>query len=323
MAAAPQATKAWNLGLIVLLGGLWGMPYALNKVALASIPLLTLVAARVVIAAAALWIVVGLCRCQRPAWRSVMPVMAVQGCLACLIPYALIAIGQQTVDSALTAILNSTAPLFVCLIGGAWPGREPWTAERWLGTAIGLSGVVLIAGLGALAGLGRSLAGQGAIIVATAASAVGVLYGRRLDHVAPEIAAAGTLSAAALLLVPLCLWLEAPLHTTPSSAALVALAANALAATALGFVVYFRLMRTIGSLRTASVGYLKPVVGVLIGYTVFAEPLTFDMAFGLVTILIGLLVIHQSDRRRIALGFWALPRRLATWASRPSATSPS
>jgi drug/metabolite transporter (DMT)-like permease len=309
--ALPPANRALTFCLIMLLGLLWGMTYALNKVALTSIPPLTLVTARVVIAATALWIVVGLRRCERPAWRRVGWTMIVQGCLACLIPYALIAISQQTVDSALAAILNSSAPLLVCLIRAGWPGREPLTAEHWLGSMLGLAGVVLIMGIGTLAGLGQSLAGQAAILVATAASAVGVVYGRRLDHLAPEVSAVGTLTAAALLLVPLCLSLEAPLRSTPSWTALAALLLNALGATALGFVVYFRLMRTVGSFGTASVGFLKPVVGVLIGCAVLAEPLTIEMALGLLAILVGLVVIHDADRRWLAFSWRAVRRRYA------------
>jgi len=70
---------------------------------------------------------------------------------------------------------------------------------------------------------------------------------------------------------------------------------NALVATALGFVVYFRLIRTIGSMGVASVGYLKPAVGVLIGCALMGEALTWAMAAGLIAILIGVAAINQTD----------------------------
>ena len=320
MVAPPPATRTFTICLIMLLGFLWGMTYALNKVALTSFPPLTLVTARVGIAAIAVWIVVGLRGCRRPSWRRVGWTMIVQGCLACLIPYALIAISQQTVDSALTAILNSTAPLLFCLIGAGWPGREPLSAEHWLGSLLGLAGVVLIMGVGALTSLGQSLTGETAIVVATTASALGVVYGRRLNHVVPEVSAAGTLTAAALLLVPLCLSLEAPLSAQPSGIALVALLLNALGATALGFVVYFHLMRTVGSLGTASVGFLKPVVGVLIGCAVLGESLTIEMVFGLLAILAGLVMIHDADRRWLAFSWRAMHRKYEAWTTRSSFT---
>jgi drug/metabolite transporter (DMT)-like permease len=74
-------------------------------------------------------------------------------------------------------------------------------------------------------------------------------------------------------------------------------------ATALGFVVYFRLIRTIGSMGVASVGYLKPAVGVLIGYALMGESLTWAGGAGLIAILIGVAAINQTDSSRDATTF--------------------
>jgi drug/metabolite transporter (DMT)-like permease len=131
--------------------------------------------------------------------------------------------------------------------------------------------------------------------LATFASAVSVIYGRRFADVAPEVAAAGTLTCAAVVLVPLCLLVEAPWHTAPSVASLTALGTNAVVATAFGFVIYFRLICTIGSMGTASAGYLKPGVGVLIGCTLMGEPLTWTLAIGLLAILFGVAAINGKS----------------------------
>src|SRR5437879_7658111 len=101
MPATAKDAKARNLSLLLLLGLLWGMTYGLTKIALATIPPLTLVTARVWLAATALWIVVLVSGQQGPAGRhrsifGLMPIF-VQGCLACLVPYTLIAFGQQSV----------------------------------------------------------------------------------------------------------------------------------------------------------------------------------------------------------------------------------
>ncbi len=218
--------------------------------------------------------------------------MFIQGFIGCLIPYTFIAFAQQSVDSALAAILNSTTPLFVCLISLASRRYEPLTFGRAFGVSIGLAGVVMIAGASALFGLGQSVFGQAAIILASVASAVSVIHGRRFADVAPEITAAGTLTSAALVLVPLCFIVEAPLQSTPSAASSVALFANAIVATAFGFVVYFRLIRTIGSMSTASAGYLKPAVGVLLACTLLGESLTWTAAGGLLAILLGVVAIN-------------------------------
>ncbi len=233
-----KAVPPLELGLLLLLGILWGIPYALTKIALETIPPITLTAARVSLAAAALWIAAILLGRKLPQRRDFARHVFIQGGVACVIPYTLIAFGQQSVDSALAAILNS------------------------------------------------------AILLATFSSAVSVIYGRRFADVAPEVAAAGMLTCAAIVLVPLCLLVEAPWHAAPSVASLTALGANAVVATAFGFVIYFRLIRTIGSMGTASIGYLKPAVGVLIGCALLGEPLTWTLAVGLLAILFGVAAIN-------------------------------
>ncbi len=298
--------------LLMLLGILWGIPYALTKISLATIPPITIVAARVSLAAIALWITVFALKCKLPKRRDFIPRLFVQGCLACILPYTLLAFGQRSVDSALAAILNSTTPLFVCLISLAWTRHETLSFGRLIGVSIGLAGVIMIAGASALPGVGQSTVGQATIILATVASAVSVIHGRRFADVAPEITAAGTLTSAALVLVPLCFIVEVPLQSVPSAASVAALFVNAIVATAFGFVVYFRLIRTIGSMGTASVGYLKLAVGVLIGCTLMREALTWTAAAGFLAILLGVAAINQGQSSMLS---W-LASRLAPRAAR-------
>jgi drug/metabolite transporter (DMT)-like permease len=286
-----------EMALLVVLAFLLGIPYALTKIALETIPPLTLVAARVTLAAAVLWGVVFVLGRSVPTQPRFIGRAFVQGCLCCLVAYTLITWGQQAVDSALAAVLNSTSPLFVCLITLTWTRHEPISLARILGVTIGLAGVVFIAGAEALRGLGRETAGQLAIVLATVSIAVGALYGRRFADVAPEVTAAAMLTWAALVLVPLCFLVEAPLSAVPSAASMTALAANAVFGTALAFTLYFRLIRTIGSMGVASVGYLKPAIGVLIGCALMGEPLTWTLALGLAAVIAGVAAINSIGSR--------------------------
>ena len=292
MRADSKAIAPFEIFLLLLLGILWGMPYALNKIALSTIPPITMTAVRVALAAAALWILVFASGCKLPDRLEVVARLFVQGLIGCVVPYTLIALGQQSVDSALASILNSTGPLFICVIGFLGDGRETPTVPRLFGIIIGLSGVVIITGASAFAGLGHASLGQAAILLATLSSAFGAIHARRFIAIAPEIVAAGTLSSAALLLIPLALLLESPLRVVPSTPAVAALLINAIIATALGFIVYFRLIRTLGSMGTTSVGYLRPGVGILIGCVLLGEKLTWSIACGLILILIGVATIN-------------------------------
>jgi drug/metabolite transporter (DMT)-like permease len=282
-----------EFALLLLLGFLWGIPYALTKIALQTIPPITLTAARVIVAAIVLWLVVAYWRRSLPLRWDVLGQLFIQGCLACSIPYTLIAFGQQSVNSALAAIMNSSTPLFVCLISVMWTYHERMTCARLSGVIVGLGGVVVIAGASALLRVGEEIVGQLAIIAATFSSAVSVIYARRFGDVAPEVVAAGSLTCAAVVLVPISVVADAPWQLVPSASSLIALSANAVIATAFGFVIYFRLIRTIGSMSTASTGYLKPGVGFLIGCTLLGEPMTWSLGFGLFAVLFGVAAINQ------------------------------
>lgn len=298
------ATSA-DYGLVVLLGVLLGLPYALTKISQTTIPPLTGVAARVSVAAIVLWIFVFLSGAKLPALKGCLWRLFVQGCISCAVPYTLIAYGQTSVSSALAAILNSTTPLFVCLISLLWAGSEPFTTGRLVGVSAGLAGVVLIAGANSLAGLGQDVLGQAAIIFATVSSAAAAIQGRRFDALPPELAAAGTLTFGAIVLVPLSFIVDAPLHSAPSMASIVALLVNAVLATALRSVIYFRLLRTIGSMGTSSVSYLKPLVGVLIGCALMGETLTSTAIVGSLAIVFGVAVINQPQ---LAIPSWFVSR---------------
>lgn len=284
-----------DYGLIVILGILLGIPYALTKISQTTIPPLTGVAARVLLAAIALWIVVLLSKVKLSSLKRYIPLLFVQGLISCVIPYVLIAYGQLSIDSALAAILNSTTPLFVCFISLLWARQELLSLNRLFGVLAGLVGVIMIAGVNSLHGLGRDALGQAAIILATACSAVAAIQGRRLNDVAPGLAAAGTLTCGAIILVPLALVVDTPLHVAPSIGSFIALCINALVATALRSVIYFRLLRRVGSMGTASAGYLKPAVGVLVGCTVMGESLTWIAMLGLSVIFVGVAMINQRE----------------------------
>jgi drug/metabolite transporter (DMT)-like permease len=174
---------------------------------------------------------------------------------------------------------------------------------------------MLVTGVGALADIGQSLTGQAAILLATISSAVAALHGRHFAALPPEVTATGTLTFAAVILVPFSLIFETPLQLTPSAASVAALVVNAIVATALGFVLYFRLIRAIGSMTTASVGYLKPAVGALTGCFLLGETLTWGSVIGLLLILLGVAGIGKR------LPFSGPPRPTSGLSTRAAAAS--
>src|ERR1700681_2702096 len=151
---------AVELALLVLLAALWGGSYTFIKLGVATIPPVTLIAARTAIAGVLLLLVMrarGL-RLPRDAatwWRFLF-----QACLNSVIPWTMIAWSERSLDAVLATILNSTSPIFTFFLTPAITGHETPNLRKLFGVAAGMDGICLIVGAQAFDGLGEQLAAQ-------------------------------------------------------------------------------------------------------------------------------------------------------------------
>src|SRR4029453_4426794 len=139
----------------------------------------TFIAGRTLIAAGLLLAVLRWRGVSLPTDRATWAHFLFQACLNSVVPYTLIAWGQQTVDASLATILNSTSPIFAFLLTALVTRHEAVTGRKLFGVAAGVVGISLIVGLQALEGLGRTLWAQLAIVAATVCYAGAAVFGRR------------------------------------------------------------------------------------------------------------------------------------------------
>src|SRR4051812_47654511 len=136
---SPVPAQAVEFGLLLLLALLWGASYTFIKVGVATIPPLTLIAARTLIAGLVLLAVMrwrGMVLPKDPAnWRRFL----FQACLNSVVPFTLIAWAEQSLDAGLATILSSTSPIFTFLLTFALARREPVAARKLFGVAAGLA----------------------------------------------------------------------------------------------------------------------------------------------------------------------------------------
>src|SRR5688572_14973693 len=135
-AANRQENRAFELTLLGLLACLWGSSYLLIKVAVATIPPVTLSATRVSLAAVLLLAIVALQGARFPRDWNTWRLLLLQALLSSIASWTLLAWGQQYVDSALAGVLNSTSPIFVVLITLAFTRHEPVTAWKVTGALL-------------------------------------------------------------------------------------------------------------------------------------------------------------------------------------------
>lgn len=283
--------------LLLLLALLWGGSYPLIKLALESFTPLTLIAFRVSVAAVLLWAIALAQGLRPPSGLGIWSALLLQAVFNSIGAWTLLAWGQQHVDSGLAGVLNSTAPIFVFFLALALGLSTRFEPLKLAGALTGLAGVAALMGPEALSGLGTDLLAQAAILAGAILYACAALYGRRFSELPPIVTAAGTMSWATLALTPAAFWIEAPLSLALSASSVAAATALATLSTALALLIYFRLIRTIGSLGTASQAYLRSAIAVLLGAVFLGEPVTTGMLFGVGLVLVGMVLLNATPAR--------------------------
>src|SRR3954465_12968194 len=241
---ARQPEMARELALLVLLATLWGGSYTFIKLGVATIPPITLIAARTALAGALLVVIMHWHGIRLPGDAATWRRFLFQACLNSVIPWTLIAWGERFLDAGLATILNSTSPIFTFFLTLAISRHEALTSRKLFGVVAGLAGICLIVGVQALAGFGEQLTAQIVTVAAAICYAGAAIFSRGFKGLDPMAPAAGSLVCGAAILVPLSLVVDRPWTLTPSSSSMLALLGLAAFSTALAFVIYFRLIQT-------------------------------------------------------------------------------
>jgi drug/metabolite transporter (DMT)-like permease len=285
--------------LLLILSVLWGGSFFFAKVAVAELPPLTIVLARVAIAALALHLLILALRQRMPAERPLWRDFLLMGLLNNAIPFSLIFWGQQEIASGLAAILNATTPLFTVLVAHALTRDEQATPLKLIGVALGIGGVALMIGLDRAAGLGAHLWSELAVLGAALSYAFAGIFGRRFRGRPPLVVAAGQLTASSALILPLALLIDRPwLGVNPSAEVWGALIGLALLSTALAYVIFFRILARAGATNLLLVTFLIPVSALLLGIAFLGETMGMHQLIGMLLIGLGLAAIDGRLVRR-------------------------
>jgi drug/metabolite transporter (DMT)-like permease len=288
---------AVELALLLLLATLWGASYTFIKIGVATIPPITLIAARTSIAGVLLLVIMrwrGL-RMPRDAatWRRFL----FQACLNSVIPWTLIAWGERFVDAGLATILNSASPIFTFVLAIAVARHEAVGFRKLFGVLASMAGICLIVGVEAFHDAGRALVAEIAIVVATLCYAGAAIFSRGFKGLDPMAPAAGSLLSGAAILIPLSLVVEQSWTLVPSTSSILALLGLAVFSTALAFAIYFRLIQTLGSVGTTAQAYLRVPIGVALGVLFLGERLSATAWIGLGCVVIGVAAMTIPARR--------------------------
>ena len=276
-----------DYALLVVLASVWGASYTFIKIGIETIPPVTLIAARTLIAGSLLLVVMRWRGVALPLERRLLGLFAFQALMNSVLPFTLIAWAEKTVDASLAVILNAMTPIFTFLITWRVTRHEPASFLKLLGVALGLLGTCLIIGFSALGGLGVAVLAQGAVLLATVFYAVAAVFGRHFKGLDPMVPATGSLLSGAVILIPASLFVDRPWTLAPSAASLAALLGLSILSTALAFTIYFRLLKTLGSVGVTAQAYLRVPIGVFIGMLALGETLAPTALLGMICAVAG------------------------------------
>ena len=296
----PQVTmspRAW--GELLLLAAIWGFSFLSMRVALAEVGPLSLVAHRVTWAALLLWLWLLLVRAPLPRGRTVWTGFAVMGLLNNILPFSLIAWGQQHIETGLASILNASTAVWGVLLAALFLPDERLTPRRAAGVAIGFAGVATAIGIDALRSLDLMSLSQLAIIGATVSYGfAGVWARRRLRGLRADVSAAGMLACSSLVAIPLATMIEGLPRLDLAPATWLGLAYVSVMATAAAYLLYYRVIASAGSGNAMLTTLLVAPVAIVAGAVVLGEALPLRAFAGFGLIGLGLVVLDGRLLRR-------------------------
>ena len=290
MSTQSPSNQAWAEMMVLSL--IWGGSFFSIAIALREIDVFTVVLHRVGWATLILWAVVWLRGLTVPLDRDTLIGFLGMGLLNNVIPFSLLSWGQTHIESGLTAILNASTAVFGVLVAALLFRAERLTANRALGSVLGFVGVVWIIGPDALQQFDLRELAQLAVIGSSLSYAFASCWARvRLKGMPPEVAAAGMLTAATLVLFPITVVVDGPPRLDLSIPTWGAIAYYAGAATAGAYLLYYRVLDMAGPANLLLITLIIPVVAVLLGWAFLDEVFQTRWITGFGIIGAGLLVI--------------------------------
>jgi drug/metabolite transporter (DMT)-like permease len=261
---------------------IWGIPYFFIKIAVGELSPASLVFLRTAIGAALL-LPLAAARTQLAPilrqWKWILIYTAVEVAA----PWFLLSDAEQRISSSLTGLLLAATPSFGAVLAWATGGDDRLDRRRVAGLAVGFVGVFALVGLDVRA---NDLTAVGEVLLVAVGYATGpTIISRKLSTLPSLGVVVASLAITALVYAPIGI-VQLP-SGLPSPAVIFAVVVLGVVATAFGFVVFFALIREVGSARATVITYLSPAVALALGVAILNEPFTLGIALGFVLIVLG------------------------------------
>lgn len=274
---------------LIILSLLWGGSYTWIELALIELNPMMIVFYRVLISSIFLILICKVLSLKFKIEKKIFIFLFFMSLTNNVIPFNLIAWGQQEITASVGSILNATTPLFTVIIANYWPNGEKATLNRIFGVIIGFCGVILLMGL-SIHDIDNSIIGQAAILLAAISYAISALIGKGIKKIHPAISATYMLSISSVVLLPIILLSGNELIPQASKQSMIAILGLSIFSTSLAYLIFYKLIENIGS-NVMLVTLLMPVSAILLSIIILNETINTTQIIGLILILTGLILV--------------------------------
>ncbi|GGE61195.1 DMT family transporter [Priestia taiwanensis] len=284
--------KTKDIAALFGLAALWGASFLFMRIASPAIgPFLT-TQGRVTIAAIALLIYIIIIK-KSTEWRQRWKQYLIIGALNAAIPFTLISTASLHLNASIMAIINSMTPLFTALIVWLWL-KEKLGVRKWIGIMVGIIGVLFLVGWSPISFTPEVIIAIILCILSTVFYGIGGVYAKKaFNGVQPLLVAFGQQIGASFLLIPFTLFHLPTSASTITPTVVWSVVCLALLCTAIGYLLYFYLITSVGPTKALSVTFLVPLFGMIWGVVFLNEQINIGMIAGLMVILISIFLISD------------------------------
>jgi len=289
----PRSARA--LGVVLALGCIWGSSFLFIKVIVDETGPVEVASGRLVIGAVAIGSFIAFRRLPVRWTPALLAQVGVLALVANIAPFALIAWGEEHIESGTASVLNSTMPIFTSVFAAAVLAEERFTAGRAGGLMLGFLGVLVLTGEDVLDITDSSVLGQFAVILSAACYGIGSVGTRTLLRSTDPIGlSALQVTAGAVLSITILFAFSGTPDYSLSAEAWLSLLALGAGATGVAYVAYLWLIDVTGSVRASLVTYIIPIVGLFLGWAVLDESIGLNTLLGSALIIGGVAIVMRG-----------------------------
>ena len=277
---------------LFLLGVIWGSSFLFIKFTVLSLKPLTAVFFRMFVASLCLFIYFKITKKILPLKKKDLINYVVIALLGNALPFFLVSWAEITINTNVTGIIMGLMPITTVFLAFFFVKEENINILTFIGIFLGFLGLYFL--LDIVSNSNTNLLPHISVIIATLSFAIATIYARKIPNFNPLYILTGSTYFASLILLPLIFFFDDPLNMSPTNQSIFFAIILGVLNTAIGGLIFFKLIKLSGAAFTSTVNFITPFVAVIWGYLFLNESLNSNQIIGFIFILTGIYVVKKS-----------------------------